>query len=44
MTNQSEKQNKKSPSKVSLTITFLCIVFLFLKFTGLLQPLIDMFK
>ncbi|AVF24587.1 hypothetical protein ERICIV_00345 [Paenibacillus larvae subsp. larvae] len=44
MTDQDRNDKKKKTGKISLFFTILCIVFIALKFTGLLEPVLDFFK
>jgi hypothetical protein len=44
MTDQERNDKPKKTGKISLFFTILCIVFLVLKFTGLLDPVVDFFK
>jgi len=39
-----DKQEKTLGQKISTGFTIICIIFLFLRFTGLLDPVIAFFK
>lgn len=44
MANVEEKENKTIFQRISIGFTVFCVIFLFMRFTGLLDPVIDFFK
>ncbi len=44
MTNENKNENKTAMQKFSAGFTVFCILFLILKFTGLIDPIVQFFK